>query len=220
MQKLKINLNDGQKLWFTGCQHYGHKNIAGPTLSSWDGGYRNFKSVAGMNIALVEGVNRCAKPDDILIDLGDFAFGQHTDIPQYRMNLNVRTIHFCLGNHEKKVFPELYGPLFTSVQDKLEIEVTYIYKDQKRTVHAVCGHYPELSWLGSGKGYWMLHSHCHNAPAIRELNEKCKRFEASMDHAYYLFGEYRPFELRELVEIQDRKPTLDLDHHDKNTNIH
>jgi len=218
MQKLKLELKEDQKLWFTGCTHFGHTNIAGPDISSWDGGYRNFDSVEAMDKVLIEGINNHVKKDDILIHLGDFSFKSHKLIPSYRNSLNVETIHLLLGNHDGKV--PMYASSFTSIQDKMELEVIYFYKEQKRTIHIVCGHYPELSWLGSGKGYWMLHSHCHNAPAIRELNTKCKRFEASMDHAYFLVGEYRPFELRELVAIQDRKDVEMLDHHGFNTNVH
>lgn len=214
MQKLRIELKEGQKLWFTGCTHFGHANIAGPDISSWDGGYRNFDSVEAMDKALIDGINNHVKKDDILIHLGDFSFKSHSLIPYYRSCLNVETIHLLLGNHDGKVLK--YASSFTSLQDKLELEVVY----EKRLIHIVCGHYPELSWLGSGKGYWMLHSHCHNAPAIRELNKNCKRFEASMDHAYFLYGEYKPFELRELTPIQNCKDVEMLDHHGSNTNVH
>jgi len=223
MDKIKIDLKPRQKLWFTGCIHLHHKNIAGPTLSNWDGGYRNFESVEDMDETLINGINQYVAPDDILFDLGDQVFGSYKFIPDFRKSILCNNFHVLQGNHTSRL--KDYASLFSSYHERVELEVTFNYGEEgtrgftNRKVNMVLGHYPELSWLGLGKGYWMLHSHCHNAPMIREMNTGCKRFETSMDHAHWLYGEYKPFELRELVKIQDDKPIFNVDHHDSQTNV-
>lgn len=41
-------------VWITSDTHFSHTNIAGPSVSSWKSGYRNFESVHEMNKALTE----------------------------------------------------------------------------------------------------------------------------------------------------------------------
>ena len=62
-------------IWFTSDSHYGHTNIAGPKVSRWQRGYRDFNSVWEMNKSLIDGINKYVKEDDILYHLGDWSFG-------------------------------------------------------------------------------------------------------------------------------------------------
>ena len=52
-------------IWFTSDTHYGHTNISGPKISNWSSGYRDFNSVHEMNMALVDGINKYVKEDDM-----------------------------------------------------------------------------------------------------------------------------------------------------------
>ena len=54
-------------IWLTSDTHFGHTNIAGPKISNWTSGYRDFNSVHEMNMALVDGINKYVKEDDILL---------------------------------------------------------------------------------------------------------------------------------------------------------
>ena len=71
-------------IWITSDTHFGHTNIVGPEISSWKSGYRDFKSLHEMNMALVDGINKYVKEDDILYHLGDWSFGGAQNILQFR----------------------------------------------------------------------------------------------------------------------------------------
>jgi calcineurin-like phosphoesterase family protein len=74
-------------IYFSSDFHFGHQNIAGPKVSNWTKGFRDFDSVHEMNKTLTQTINKYVKPDDILYFLGDFAFGGHINIPSYRHSL-------------------------------------------------------------------------------------------------------------------------------------
>lgn len=74
-------------IWFTSDFHFGHTNIAGPKVSNWKEGFRDFESVHEMNKTLTKTVNHYVQPEDTLYFLGDFAFGGHQSIPSYAKSL-------------------------------------------------------------------------------------------------------------------------------------
>ena len=74
-------------IWFTSDTHFNHTNIAGPKVSSWKSGYRDFGSVQEMNAALIKNINDCVKEDDILYHLGDWSFGGAQNILYFRRAL-------------------------------------------------------------------------------------------------------------------------------------
>lgn len=195
------------KVWFSSDFHFGHTNICGPKISSWSGGYRNFNSVEQMDHIILDGINKYVAPEDTLYFLGDFCFGGHVRTPLYRSRIACQTIHVCRGNHDHKI--DLYNSSFNSIQDTITIE--------KKEYQMFMSHYPHLSWLGSAKGYIMLHGHEHGM--INHLNNNSRRLDVGIDSAYKLFGEYRPFSLEEILNFNFKKPILELGHHSKLTNV-
>jgi calcineurin-like phosphoesterase family protein len=192
-------------IWFSSDFHFGHNNIAGPMVSQWDKGYRNFETVQGMNKVLITTINRYVKEDDKLYFLGDFAFGGHTNIPGYRHALNVREIHVCRGNHDGHL--DKYKDLFTSINDVMWC------KDRKdRPIFM--SHYSHRVWEGSHKGYIHLYGHSHDS-----IVDFGKSMDVGVDTAFRLFGEYRPFSIDEVISIMDKREIEFPDHHEKNTNV-
>lgn len=194
------------KIWLTSDLHLGHKNICRGT-TVWTSGYRDFSTVEEMDSHIIDQINKYVQYEDKLYFLGDFCFGGHINTPNYRDRINCRTIHVCKGNHDHKIGNYLSS--FNSVQDTITIE--------KKDYQLFMSHYPHLSWLGSAKGYIMVHGHEHGA--INHLNENCRRLDVGVDSAYKMFGEYRPFSLEEVLEINNKKPISELGHHTKNTNV-
>ena len=179
-------------IWLSSDAHFGHKNITGPLVSRWKDGYRNFNSTYYMNQVLTETYNKYIKEDDILWYLGDFSFGGHLDIPIYRSYINCKTIHFILGNHDKHL-PK-YAHLFSSVQEKWKGEI-----DGKKVFF---NHYPIPNWEGKKTGVYHAYGHVHgNLSEERNGNS----IDIGVDHAYKLFGEYRPFALEEFISILDER---------------
>lgn len=198
------------KIWFTSDLHLGHKNICKGT-TEWTSGYRDFPYPELMNDHIINQLNKYVGQDDTLYFLGDFCFGGHNNTPIYRSRIICRTIHVCVGNHDKNLwryrdeFHNFYSDQNVIEELRLEKQTFFL------------SHYPHLSWLGSAKGHIHLHGHEHGA--INHLNENCRRLDVGIDSAYKMFGEYRPFSLEEVIKINLKKPISELGHHTKNTNV-
>src|SRR6478752_5922195 len=102
-------------IYFSSDFHFGHSNIAGPKVSNWGSGYRDFDSVHEMNKTLTDTINKYVKAEDTLYFLGDFCFGGHRNTPTYRHSIVCQDIRLCRGNHDGKI--DLYKDLFTSIED-------------------------------------------------------------------------------------------------------
>lgn len=193
----------------TSDSHFGHTNIAGPKISSWKSGFRNFDSVHQMNMALVEGINKYVKEDDILYHLGDWSFGGVQNIYQFRKYIVCKNIHLVLGNHDQHIEDKeimyhdvTFNPihLFSSVQDVLTVKIgkTKIFMS----------HYAHRVWLGSHKGVIHLYGHSHSS-----IPDYGKSMDVGVDVAYKMFGEYRPFNIGDITRIMDKRTPEKIDHH-------
>lgn len=191
-------------LWFSSDFHFGHTNIAGPKVSKWPKGYRDFESVHEMNKCITQSVNKYVQPDDTLFFLGDFCFGGHQNTPVYRHSLQCRNIHLCRGNHDHHI--DKYKELFTSIQD---------VKDLNYTPYTIfMSHYAHRVWQGSHKGWIHLYGHSHDT-----IPDHGKSMDVGVDVAYRLFGEYRPFSIEEIIQIMNKRQIVFEDHHTSKTNV-
>lgn len=162
-------------IFFTGCTHYGHKNIV-RGVSNWDSGYRDFDSIKDMNNVLVNSINSVVGPNDILYSLGDWSFGGQNNIVEFRERINCNHIHLVAGNHDEHIRYDNgyeFKKLFASYNELTEILVN----KQKITL---C-HYPLEVWDKSHRGAWMLHSHCHGS--LPDDSNK-KRIDVGFDCQY------------------------------------
>ena len=178
------------KIYFTTDYHYDHQNIAGPNLSRWDKGYRDFESVSSMNDAIVNSTNDIVKENDILYYLGDWSFGHHSNILELRKRLKVKTIHFILGNHDKYITRNSH--LFTSVQDYLEINI-----------HGqdIClFHYPIQEWNKCHRNSWMLCGHSHG---MCEYSNSLTSTKKILDVGWDCFR--KPLSFQEIRKIMSTK---------------
>lgn len=90
-------------IWFTSDTHFHHRNIAGPKVSKWGGGYRNFEDEFEMNKHIVKMFNKYVKEEDTLYHLGDWSFGGVDKIYEFRKQLRCNNIHLLYGNHDEKI---------------------------------------------------------------------------------------------------------------------
>jgi calcineurin-like phosphoesterase family protein len=196
-------------IWFTSDTHFGHTNIAGPKISTWSSGYRDFNSVHMMNMALVDGINKYVKEDDILYHLGDWSFGGVQNIFQFRNYIICKNIHLILGNHDQHIIDKeikyhdtTFNPieLFSSVQDVLTLDIgkTKIF----------LSHYSHRVWLGSHKGVIHLYGHSHGS-----IPDYGKSMDVGVDVAFKKFGEYRPFNIGDITNIMSKRNIEKIDHH-------
>lgn len=191
-------------IWISSDFHIAHSNIAGPSVSTWKSGYRDFKSVFDMNETIFAGINDNVKQDDILYFLGDFCFSDHRKTPEYRNRIICKNIHFIRGNHDNHI--DKYRGSFNSIQDVLTITA------MNRTIFM--SHYAHRVWYGSHKGIIHCYGHSHNS-----IPDYGKSMDVGIDSAKFLLEEWRPFNLEEIVSIMDKREIIYPDHHDSQTNV-
>ena len=196
-------------IWITSDTHFGHTNIVGPKVSSWSNGYRNFDSLHQMNMALVEGINKYVKEDDILYHLGDWSFGGAQNIKHFRDYIICKNIHLILGNHDQHIIDKdipfnggTFNPidLFSSVQDVKTISIG--------KMKIFLSHYSHRVWLGSHKGVIHLYGHSHSS-----IPDYGKSMDVGVDVAFKMFGEYRPFNISDINRIMEKRDFIKIDHH-------
>lgn len=195
-----------KNIWFTSDSHYNHTNIAGPSVSRWQRGYRDFNSVWEMNQALIDGINKSVGEDDILYHLGDWSFGGSHNIKLFRDSIVCKNIHLIRGNHDDHIIDDDldigFNPvsLFSSVNDVLTLKM------QKTVIFL--SHYSHRVWSGSHKGVIHLYGHSHSS--IPDLG---KSMDVGVDVAKKMFGEYRPFSIDEIMRIMDKREIHKIDSH-------
>jgi len=196
-------------IWLTSDTHFGHTNIAGPKISNWTSGYRDFNSVHEMNMALVDGINKYVKEDDILYHLGDWSFGGVHNILQFRNYIVCKNIHLILGNHDQHIVDKeikyhdtSFNPieLFSSVQDVLTLDIG--------KTKLFLSHYSHRVWLGSHKGVIHLYGHSHGS-----IPDFGRSMDVGVDVAFNKFGEYRPFNIGDITNIMSKRTMEKIDHH-------
>ncbi len=196
-------------IWLTSDSHFGHTNIAGPKISNWTSGYRDFNSVHEMNMALVDGINKYVKEDDILYHLGDWSFGGVHNILQFRNYIVCKNVHLILGNHDQHIVDKeikyhdtSFNPIeiFSSVQDVLTLDIG--------KTKLFLSHYSHRVWLGSHKGVIHLYGHSHGS-----IPDYGKSMDVGVDVAFKKFGEYRPFNIGDITNIMSKRTIEKIDHH-------
>lgn len=199
------------KIWFTSDTHFMHKNIAGPKVSSWEEGFRNFNDEIEMSKHIVKVFNQTIEENDILYHLGDWSFGGHENIKKFRDQLNCQEIHLIFGNHDQHIEPidSPYRSLFASCQYvkefSLKVDSKYgIVGKQKFFL----SHYGHRVWNKSHHGSIHLYGHSHGTlPGLGR----------SMDVGVDTNNLY-PYHIDEIMDIMSKIPINIVDHHNQNTN--
>lgn len=203
-------------IWFSSDQHFLHKNICRGT-TTWDLGsdplggvhginsVRDFDAVEDMNEALVEGINKNVKQDDILYCTGDWSFAGIENIWNFKKRLIVKEIHFIIDNHDHHIESNHFigeanrntHDLFASVQHYKRISI--------HGQEIIMFHYPMRSWAVTG--------HCHDS--MRQ--EYGKSLDCGVDTAKRLLVEYRLFSFEEIRSIMNKRQINIVDHHGPKT---
>ena len=216
---MKIELKQGQRLWFTSDTHYNHANICRAT-TNWIGAdnlTRDFSSLDRMNDELVYWINGYVGQDDILIHLGDWSFGGFESIKAFRDRIVCQNVHLVLGNHDHHIQrnKDNVQSLFSSVHEYLYLEVKRPGRSKKEAMDRftfVCMHYPIASWNNMNNGVIHLHGHVHLPIHLRVADGKA--MDVGVDG-----NNLEPIDLDTILRIMDKQPiaklTLPKDHHEK-----
>lgn len=194
--KMKIQLEDSQKIWFTADSHFNHSNICygstnwkNPDGTKQTKGVRMFNTLHEMNTAITTNINSTVGEDDVLIHLGDWSFGGKENVTTFRNHLICKNIHLILGNHDHHIEREVeLKKLFTSVHEKLTLELG------KTTI--ICSHEPIASWTGWRRDVIHLAGHLHSS-----MVGPGKFMDVGMDG----HPEFRPYELSEILSLMEKQ---------------
>lgn len=153
IKPLKLD-SSKQGIWFTSDLHFGHQNIIKFCNRPW-------KTVEEMNEGLIANWNSVVKDDDIVFDLGDFAFAPNSKWKEILGRLRGKH-YLILGNHDVTRWPgdKIMG-LFESVHYQMLLKIDDKYK-------VILNHYPFLCYAGTYRNpedcVIQLHGHVHEYP--------------------------------------------------------
>lgn len=184
-----------KKVFFTSDTHFNHTNIAGPKVSRWPSGYRCFDSIEEMNNTLIDNINSMVGEDDILYHLGDFAFGDKTQIPILRSRIKCKTIFLCYGNHDYAL-SKYYRHCFTACRD--------MFRDRFDKQEILMCHEPKDVWADNHRGTIHLFGHVHG----NYQNCVGQRMDVGVDT-----NKFFPYTLEEVIEFCKAKAPFLPDHH-------
>ena len=144
-----------QKIFFISDLHFGHTNIM-----KFSPKYRDFKSVEEMDEYLINLWNETVGNDDIVYDLGDFAFYREPEkIERTLKRLNGKH-RLILGNHDKMI---ANSPSLQSLFD--EISYYKFFKTDGFKDGVALFHYPIFEWQEAHFGSIHLYGHIHEKTA-------------------------------------------------------
>jgi len=157
-------------VFVTSDTHFGHKNICkGSTV--WTGDSydraRDFPSFLEMDETLFNNINQLVKEDDTLYHLGDFAFGNNSNIINARRRIKCKDVRLIIGNHDWKInknpdilkmfnFPTKKNVLMPG--DHCDRHIIMIHKPDGH----ISPHYPNE---------FILHGHSHKTTDLIEGNK-------------------------------------------------
>ena len=172
VKPFKLNSSE-VKIWFTSDLqlHFGHQNIIKFCNRPWE-------TTEEMDKALIENWNSVVGKDDIVFDLGDFAFASNWRWKEILSQLNGKH-YLILGNHDitrwpgdpiMKLFEEVHQQLILKIDDR------WMYLN----------HYPFLcyggSWRGPQTAVYALHGHVHSGPDCS--GKDCDRLNVLFPYQY------------------------------------
>lgn len=190
-------------IWITSDTHYFHRNICGPTVSDWNGGYRDFNTLDEMNECIVNALN-VAAPEDTIYHLGDWSFGGESNVPLLRRKVRCKDIRLTLGNHDK--FLPKYSDMFTWVKP--------IHEGKIGGHYMVLNHYAQKVWNHSHRGAIHLYGHSHGTLPD---DPNSKSIDVGFDTCLYGHKKYSMYHLDEISQIMYTKSYTPVDHHNERT---
>lgn len=198
----------GGNIFVTSDIHGFHKNLARGSSSWGDGkspeerdkalaGCRPYVNEVVMTNEITAGINADVGEDDLLIHLGDFAFGGAKNIPITRNKIKCKNIITLFGNHDEHLLEDenLQG-LFTACLDYLEFRVNG--KD------VICQHYPIEEWNNINRGSFHFFGHRHTQEFVFKHNRSA---DVGLDG-----NNFRVHKLETLIDLFSAQP-IERKHH-------
>ena len=151
---------------------------------------------------LLNNINQYVGHDDVLINLGDFIFKSPGYIPKMRARITCQQLHHIIGNHDQKI--EKYSALFNSISDIMQL-------NYHGHMFILC-HYAMRVWHQMHKGACHLYGHSHDSMDRHPNQPWGRSMDVGVDSAYRILGEYRPFNIKEVMDILSKREVAGAHH--------
>ena len=155
MTKLHIQLEEGQKLWFTSDLHFGHRNVIRFCA-------RPFTDEKDMAEKLISNWNKQVGENDIVFVLGDtFWFNDSRNIKKVLDRLNGKTIYMLPGNHDD--FTHYHRVDTERIKLLSDVVVMWLQEFNSNKKHEIwMSHYPMMTWPHRDHNTIQLFGHIHS----------------------------------------------------------
>lgn len=195
MDKLHINLQSGQRCFFTSDPHYGHDNVIKFCK-------RPFPDSKRMNAALIELWNSVVTDNDVVFILGDFCwFTDRHAVKKIGKQLHGKDIYIIPGNHdERKGFELLLKdyPNWHLLGDVVTCWVSGPELPRNQIEVCLC-HYPLMTWAHRNHGAIQLFGHIHSFADSTGYDAHLPlwayQYDVGVDN-----NKYRPIEFTEILK--------------------
>lgn len=155
MDKLHIELEKDQGLFFTSDLHFGHRNVIRFCNRPW-------QDEKEMNSGLIDNWNSVVGDNDIVFVLGDsFWFNDSQSIKRVISKLNGKDIYVLPGNHDD--FSSWYridDPRIHLCSDTVVLWLQF--EGRKKIFEIWMNHYPLMTWPHREGGSIQLFGHIHS----------------------------------------------------------
>ena len=197
MQKLHIDLQEGQKIWFTSDLHLGHRNVIRFCN-------RPFADEKEMGKSLIENWNNIVGDNDIVFVLGDtFWFNDSHSIKRVLSQLKGKDIYILPGNHDD--FDHYYRVDDPRIHLCQDIVVVWITENNQPKREVWLSHYPMMTWPHRENGAYQFFGHIHSQPGKtdgvdQDLPLHWNQLDAGCD-----FWDWTPIDIDTLISYCEMK---------------
>ena len=190
MQKIHIDIQKGQKIWFTSDLHFGHRNVLGFCNRPWS-------DEKEMGAGLIKNWNDTVGDEDIVFVLGDtFWFNDSRGIKRVLSQLKGKDIYILPGNHDDfNAYHRVDDPRIHLCTD---VVVCWVTEENKPKREIWMSHYPMMTWPHRENDAWQLFGHIHSNQDRTEGVDQDLPLHWNQQDVGCDFWDYEPVDLREL----------------------
>lgn len=194
---MRVGIQIEKEHWVTSDLHLNHKNVS--RYSD-----RPFETIEEMNETLIANWNSVVGPNDVVFNLGDFAFCNQHKIIEFLERLNGQQ-YYILGNHDKMM---LKKKVRDYAKETGKIKFYDVIETRYKGHHIFMSHYSHRVWNKHHHGALHLYGHSHGS-----LPGLGKSVDVGVD-SKELFNNYTPLHMDTVVEYLETKEKHSLDHHE------
>lgn len=215
--QVSIRETEKQKVAITADPHLGHNPDWDTPL--WKA--RGYSSVEEHDDTLIDSFNTIARPNDILLIIGDFCLNTTVEkFNSYLDRIKCQNIWYVWGNHnnphEKAIYRKAMGANFVGPFQVEQYPFKYknfMYVGWQLNLilngqFSVVEHFPVYVWDHMQHGAWMLCGHSHNGCELSRAETLTgKILDCGWD------GHGKPWTFEEIKAVMDKKKFVAVDHH-------